>query len=146
MTLKHYAAVGTFASLALAFVHGGAVAQDVDPQDPIAVLMSADANEDGTVEWTEIVAMRTRNFERMDRNGDGTIDQDDRPGLPPFRGMFDDAFTNVQGYFDADGDERVTRDEMINGPSPMFTRADTDEDKVLTPDEIDALRASLAAE
>jgi hypothetical protein len=114
-------------------------------RDPVQLLAEADANDDGAVSWSEVVALRTRNFERLDRNRDGFIAANDRPrGF--YAGRFDEAFAQVQSQFDANADQRVSRAEMINAPSPVFDQGDVDGNRVLSAQELRALRTSLAPE
>jgi hypothetical protein len=114
-------------------------------RDPVQLLAEADANDDGAVSWSEVVALRTRNFERLDRNRDGFIAANDRPrGL--YAGRFDEAFAQVQSQFDANADRRVSRSEMINAPSPAFDQGDVDGNRVLSAQELRVLRTSLASE
>jgi hypothetical protein len=113
-------------------------------RDPVQLLAEADANGDGAISWSEVIALRTQNFERLDRNGDGYIDANDRP-RGPFGARFDEAFTQVKSQFDANGDQRVSRAEMIDAPAPVFTQGDVDGNGVLSAEELSALRAALPA-
>jgi hypothetical protein len=113
-------------------------------RDPVQLLAEADANDDGAVSWSEVVALRTQNFERLDRNDDGYIAANDRPrGL--YAGRFDQAFSQVKEQYDANSDERVSRAEMVNAPAPLFTQGDVDGNRVLSAQELRTLRASLPA-
>lgn len=56
-------------------------------------------------------------------------------------GRFDDAFGQMQSQFDANKDRRVSRAEMLDSPSPSFVAGDVNADRVLSQDEIAALRA-----
>jgi len=130
------AAVAALAVLPLAV--SPAHAQSAD--DLQQLLKQADANRDGDLTWTEVVELRTKSFGRMDRNGDGYIDKSDRPSI--FGGRFDSAMAKV-ARFDANGDGRISSQEMIEAEAPVFTKGDTNGDQVLTAEEIQALRATL---
>jgi hypothetical protein len=110
-------------------------------RDPVALLSEADANGDGAVSWAEVVAMRTQTFTRLDRNKDGFISSADRP-RGPMGGRFDEAFASVKSQFDANGDNRVSRAEMVDAPSPVFDRGDTNGDRILSAQELAALRSA----
>jgi hypothetical protein len=113
-------------------------------RDPAQALAQADANGDGSVSWNEVVAMRTQSFDKLDRNRDGYIAANDRPS-GPFGARFDEAYGQVQGQFDANGDRRVSRAEMLNAPGAIFTKADVDGNKVLSAEELTSLRAAAAS-
>lgn len=113
-------------------------------RDPVEMFAVADANNDGAISWSEVLAVRTQNFERLDRNNDGYISARDRP-RGPFGARFDEAFAQVQTQFDANSDRRVSRPEMIDAPAPAFTRGDVDGDGVLSAGELSALRIAAAA-
>jgi Ca2+-binding EF-hand superfamily protein len=110
-------------------------------KDPAELIKEADANGDGAVSWSEMVAMRTNTFERLDRNGNGVISASDRP-RGPFGARFDEAFDKVRAQFDANGDQSVSRSEMIDAPAPAFEQGDTNKDKVLSADELAALQSA----
>jgi len=113
-------------------------------RDPVEMLAEADANGDGAISWEEVVALRTQNFQRLDRNNDGYISANDRP-RGPFGARFDEAFVQVKRQFDANSDGRVSRAEMIGAPAPVFKRGDVDGDGVLSAQELSALRAAAPA-
>ena len=103
------------------------------------MLAQADANRDGQVTWAEVVTLRKQMFARFDRNADGYIDTQDRPAM--FSGYFDEARSKV-ARFDTNGDGRISSAELVNGDAPAFAKGDTNGDKVLSSDEIRALRAA----
>jgi Ca2+-binding EF-hand superfamily protein len=110
-------------------------------RDPVQLISEADANGDGAVSWAEVIAMRTQTFARLDRNRDGFISVADRP-RGAFGARFDQAFANVKSQFDTNGDNRVSRAEMVDAPSPVFDRGDTNGDRVLSAEEFAALRSA----
>ena len=116
-----------------------AVAQSMDR------LADADANGDGNIEWQEMLDMRAGIFERLDRNGDGFADSTDTPRLGPARSRFSEALTSIQGA-DTNSDGRISKTEMLDAPAQMFEQGDTNGDKVLSAEEITALRESGAGQ
>lgn len=128
------ALAGTVAVLTLA---GAASAQDASR------LAEADANGDGNIEWQEMMDMRAAIFERLDRNGDGFADSSDSPRFGPGKSRFNEALGKLQDV-DANGDGRISEEEMMASPAPLFDAGDTDGDKVLSADEIAALREAAA--
>lgn len=114
---------------------GTSMAQSMDR------LSEVDANGDGNIEWQELLDMRAATFRRLDRNSDGYIDNEDSPRMAAVKARFEEARTQLQPA-DADGDGRISREEMLNGPAPLFIKGDTNGDKVLSASEIAAMRAS----
>lgn len=114
------------------------VAYAQSQQDAQKMLKKADKNEDGNISWSEMLDMRKSVFYRLDRNKDGFVDQSDRPSF--FGSQFDEAFERFV-VFDTDGDNRVSRQELLEGEAPGFEEADTNKDKVVSAAEIEAMRA-----
>ncbi|GGD11353.1 hypothetical protein GCM10011342_20190 [Aquisalinus flavus] len=102
-------------------------------------LAEADANGDGNISWQEMLDMRAATFDRLDRNGDGFIDSADRPRIKAAQAKFDEAFASLEDA-DVNGDGRISKSEMLDAPAPMFEKGDIDGDKVLTAEELSALR------
>lgn len=131
------------------FALAGALVMFAAPGDAFAQsadrLAEADANGDGNIEWQEMQNMRASIFERLDRNGDGVADSADSPRAGPLKSRFQEAFDNVKAA-DANGDGRITESEMLNAPSPLFENGDTNGDKVLTAEELAALREQAATQ
>ena len=132
-----FAIVATGALLPLFHV-SAPVAYAQSQQDAEKMLKKADKNRDGDISWDEVLDMRKSVFVRLDRNKDGYVDTSDRPSF--FGGQFDKAFERFV-QFDTDGDERVSRQELIDGEAPVFEEADTNKDKVLSKAEIETMRA-----
>lgn len=102
-------------------------------------VMQADANSDGQITRAELIAYRAQQFARLDRNGDGFIDQNDIPRL--LAGHFEQRMKLLTTQFDANHDGRISHDEFIHGPTYGFDMADANHDGVATQAE---LRAALA--
>lgn len=113
-----------------------AFAQSADRAAIIARMSQADANRDGNVTKGELIAWRTSNFARFDRNRDGVLSDSDIPAF--VRGTSIGAqFDALKTQFDVNRDDRVTRDEFVSGPTVMFDYADANRDNILTRAEID---------
>ncbi len=107
--------------------------------NPADLLLRADADGDGRVSVEELRAARDTMFGRLDRNGDGVLTSDDRPRLEAAKRRLE----GLREQMDADGDGQVTKDEFVNGPTPFFTQADTNQDGFVDAAEIEAARANL---
>ena len=143
MAVKTAAFCGVAALLSFACVLNPPVAA-AQARDPVQLISEADANRDGAVSWAEVIAMRTQTFARLDRNRDGLISAADRP-WGAFAARFDQAFASVKSQFDANSDNRVSRAEMVDAPSPAFDRGDANGDRVLSAQELAALRSAAPA-
>ncbi len=109
--------------------------------DLMARMDQADANGDGDVTRAELIAWRTANFTRFDRNGDGVLSDSDIPRF--MRGTSIGAqFEELKVQFDTNRDGRVTRDEFIGAPTVLFDAADVNRDSVLTRAERNAALAA----
>lgn len=102
-------------------------------------LREADANGDGSVTWQEMMDMRVSVFGRLDRNGNGVVESGDSPAFGPGKSRFEQAFNSLRAA-DANRDGRITRSEMLNAPAPLFENGDTDGNRVLSANELAALR------
>ncbi len=123
------------AGLALLIMPGAALAQATEQ------LLQADSNGDGSVSKKELMDMRAASFDRLDRNGDGFVDGDDSPRMGPPKKKFAEAYGRAQAA-DANGDKRISKQELVGAPTPRFDAADTDKDGTLSSTEIAAMRAS----
>lgn len=130
--LKHILIAGAFslgAAAAIAHPHGG----------PGAMLDKADANKDGMVVHDEYLALRAEQFARLDSNSDGFIDATDRASHKA--GRHGKRAGKTHGRLDADGDGKISKDEFVNGATPMFDRLDGNDDRVLDAAELEAAKA-----
>lgn len=110
---------------------------------PGAALDKADANHDGYITRDEFKASRAAQFARLDRNDDGVVSLSEFPRLAKSNRSRAQALKAVISHADRDGDGRVTRAEFVDGPAPLFDRADGDHDGRLSRDEVTALRDQL---
>lgn len=125
------------------------------------MLRAADANGDNSITRAEVDDLQGEMFAWMDRNGDGFLDQADqspvrqrlragreaeagedegreRRGRRGMRGRGGRGGEGPGRQFDADEDGRISRAEFLGGENRLFGMLDTDEDGVITPDELDA--------
>lgn len=110
---------------------------------PGAALDKADANHDGYITRDEFKASRAAQFARLDRNDDGVVSLSEFPRLAKSSRPKARKLKTVISHADHDGDGRVTRAEFVDGPSPLFDRADGDHDGRLSRDEVTAVREQL---
>ena len=103
-------------------------------------LEQADANHDGKVTKQEYNDARAALFARMDRNGDGFIDDADSREGANKRGQR--AAAALRGRIDTNGDGKVSKDEFVNAPTMMFDKFDANKDGVLDAQELEAARAA----
>ena len=113
-----------------------------------------DANDDGLVARSEVPEPMRDRFDRMDENGDGVLEADEIESLPARigpglgrggrggRGMRGDPIARLRS-FDANGDGRITRDEIPEQAGGMFDRVDTNGDGVITEDELNAMAGQV---
>ena len=78
---------------------------------------SWDRNRDNTVTCDEWKAYATELFNKADANRDDSVDASEWGSIVATDRMFDTA--NI-GYFDANGDGKVTRAEFVDKPNPVF--------------------------
>lgn len=112
--------------------------------DPTQILARADANGDGVISWEEVLDMRRNAFSRLDRNGDGYADAEDRP-RGPLGSRYTEKLSELIPQFDTDRDGRISQAEFIDAPSPAFEAGDTNNDGTLSADELTRLRSLQAA-
>ena len=113
-----------------------------------------DANDDGLVARSEVPEQMLDRFDRMDENGDGVLEVDEIESLPARmgpgagrggrggRGMRGDPIARLRS-FDANGDGRITREEIPDQAGGMFDRVDANGDDVITADELDAMAGRM---
>jgi hypothetical protein len=111
--------------------------------DPTKIFDAADTNGDGVITREEFHAARERAFAQLDRNSDGYIDKDDLSSRLAGRRKAQERLTQLVAQLDKDGDGRVSKAEFVDGPTPLFDRADTDHNGELSRDEVAAIKQKL---
>ena len=101
-------------------------------------LEQADADHDGKVTKQEYVDARAAQFSRMDRNGDGFIDDADSLAGGNERGQR--AAKALRSRIDSNGDGKISKEEFVNAPTMLFDKFDANKDGVLDATELEAAR------
>lgn len=101
-------------------------------------ISQVDRDGDGVITRLEVRAARTEAFAQLDRDGDGVAAMSDAPRL--FRGRYAQALEPLLVTFDANGDDRLSEAEFIDGPMPAFELGDLNGDGGLNEAEREALR------
>ena len=126
--------------LTLAFAAAPALAQSEEPlRQLLADFDRIDANGDGVISIAEYRDLQIARWPRIDRNADGYLSVDDFPRFAAGRAR---RLLAEVADLDVNGDERISREEFVNGPAPLFRRADRNADGVLTRSEIEAAAAA----
>jgi EF-hand domain pair len=102
----------------------------------------ADTNRDGRITRTELIAYRSANFGRLDRNKNGVLTPSDMPAFAVRLNPSLD-IAALMDQFDSNRDGQVSMREFVYGPSFVFDQADTNHDNILTQAERRAARARL---
>ena len=125
---------GRMLILALCAAIAPASAQNASEDDPVvasAHLWDADHNGVYTCdEWKQYAA---RIFNLADRNRDGYVDAAEFKTIQQATPMFKEADL---AYFDENHDGRLSREEFVNKPNPLFARYDRNGDCRVTPEEL----------
>ena len=123
------------------------------PEAMIDRIRGWDANDDGLVAYSEVPEPMRDRFNRMDENGDGVLETEEIESLPARMGpgtgrggrsgrggssMQRDPLARLRA-FDADGDGRITREEIPEQAGRMFDRVDANGDDVITEGELNAM-------
>jgi Ca2+-binding EF-hand superfamily protein len=104
-----------------------------------AMLENADADHDGKVTRQEFTNARGEQFAKLDRNGDGFIDDSDS-GERARRPQMEQRAAAIRARLDTNGDGKVSKEEFVSGPAPMFDQFDANHDDVLDAQEVAAAR------
>ena len=91
----------------------------------IAAAQTWDLNKDGTVTCNEWIEYISQGHREADGNGDGAVDAEEWPKLVKSDRLFEMA--NLK-YYDANGDGRVTREEMVGTHNVAFKLLDKNQD------------------
>ncbi len=102
----------------------------------------ADANHDGKVTRQEYLDARAEQFSRLDRNGDGVIDDTDAPDRANQPQGGKRMAAAMRGRIDTNGDGKITKEEFTNAPTMLFDRFDADKNGELDAKELEAARAA----
>ena len=120
-----------------------AVIQQRQP-DPSKVLDAADTNGDGIVTREEFLAAKERLFARLDRNGDGYVDESDMSGRLAGRGKAQERLSELVARLDKDADGRLSKAEFVDGMNALFARADADHNGALSKQEVATAKQKIA--
>lgn len=107
-------------------------------------LEQADVNKDGKVTRQEYIDARAAQFARMDRDGDGFVDDADSRERADQSFLGKRAAAAMRGRIDANSDGKISKDEFVKAPTTMFDRFDTDKNSELDAKELEAARGAAA--
>ena len=125
---------------AVSLAAGPALAQSANPiQQVLADFDRIDADGDRFISIAEYRDLQIARWPRIDRNADGYLTLDDFPRFAAGRAR---RLLAEIADLDADGDGRISRDEFIHGPAPLFRRADQNADGSLTRAELETAAAA----
>jgi Ca2+-binding EF-hand superfamily protein len=102
----------------------------------------ADANHDGKVTRQEYIDARTAQFARMDRNGDGVVDDADSRERADQSAVGKRLAAAMRSRIDANRDGKISKDEFVNAPTTMFDRFDADKSGELDAKELETARGA----
>src|SRR5512145_790614 len=102
----------------------------------------ADANQDGKVTRQEYIDARAAQFARMDRNGDGVVDETDSRERADQSFLGKRATAAMRGRIDTNSDGKISKDEFVNSPTALFDRFDADKNSELDAKELEAARSA----
>ncbi len=93
-----------------------------------------DVNGDDVISRAEFRNLKLARWTQIDRNSDGYLSEEDFPASALRRARTQLA---VIADLDTDGDGRISRDEFLDGPTPMFNHADRNTDGVVARSEVE---------
>jgi Ca2+-binding EF-hand superfamily protein len=106
------------------------------------VLEQADVNKDGKVTRQEYIDARAAQFARMDRNGDGVVDDTDSRERADQSAVGKRMAASMRGRMDANSDGKISKDEFVNSPTMLFDRFDGDKNGELDAKELEGARGA----
>ena len=107
-----------------------------------SALERADANRDGKVTRQEYIDARAAQFARMDRNGDGVVDDADSGDRGDQSFVAKRAAAAMRGRIDTNSDGKISKEEFVNSPTVLFDRFDADKNGELDAKELEAARTA----
>jgi len=113
--------------------------------DPAELFARADSNHDGVVGRQEFLDARAARFDKLDRNHDGYLTDDDMPRFVRSDAGRMRKFHAVLQMADSDHDGTVSRDEFIAAGMRMFELVDTNHDNVIDRAEMKQVTERLRA-
>jgi Ca2+-binding EF-hand superfamily protein len=126
--------------LALCIPVGSPSAQSNADTDPLVTSAQVwDLDHNGTYTCDEWRQFATRIFNMADRNHDGYVDASEFKTIQQAVPIFKEADI---AYFDDNRDGRLSRDEFVKKPNPIFARYDKNGDCMVTPQELNQTSAS----
>jgi Ca2+-binding EF-hand superfamily protein len=102
----------------------------------------ADANQDGKVTRQEYIDARAAQFARMDRNGDGVVDDTDSRERANQSAVGKRVAAAMRGRIDTNSDGKISKDEFVSAPTMLFDRFDADKNSELDAKELEAARSA----
>lgn len=96
--------------------------------------VEADTNHDGMLTRAEWQTWRVAQFARFDRDGDGYLTNADVPAIAA--GQMASKMQAARAAFDANHDQRLSREEFVSGPMLVFDQIDLDHNGVIDGHEI----------
>ena len=114
------------------------------------LLRAADTNEDQSISWDELEDLQREVFTYRDRNGDGYLSLEDRGPVAQrlharADGQGNEGRSHRRGHrmaqIDSDGDQRISFEEISAHHRDRFNQLDSDQDGVVTREEMRAARA-----
>jgi hypothetical protein len=134
------------ASVALAtmVLAAATFAADAQPFPGLGPMGRLDANQDGQITREEAAAARERLFKRLDKDGDGAVDEAEidvaRQAIIDRATMMEARLSLQWQRLDKDGDGKVSAAEF-QPQTTLFDLADRNGDGTVGKDEIDFLRS-----
>jgi len=128
----------TFWAMAFMLIAPLAMAQtDNARMGPDRYIQHFDQDNDGRVSEKEFTAVHQETFAKMDRNGDGIIDKDDRAESDQRMGRIG---RGIFQHMDTNDDQVITADEFAAGVEERFNRLDKNQDGYIDENEAPAPR------